>query len=85
MGQGNSGDTFKVGAVALACIGLVAVMTIQVFHNGFDLAVMGPVILFLGYLVSEAWTPLPELSPAIFWSIAIIFTTVVEVVFLFVQ
>ncbi len=56
-------------------------LTAQVLHVGAELAVMGPILLFLGYVVSEGWTPLPEWNPILCWSVAIILTTLVELVF----
>lgn len=81
MDKTTFGSTFKVGAVTLVCITVIAVVTAKVIHNEIDLAVMGPVLLFLGYMVSDAWAPLPEWNPTWFWSLAIVLTTIVEIVF----
>lgn len=83
MDKTTFGDTFKVGAVTLVCIAVVALVTARMIHNQIDLAVMGPVLLFLGYMVSDAWAPLPEWNPTWFWSLAIVFGTIVEIVFVF--
>lgn len=81
MGKSNSRETFKVGGVTLVCICGVGLMTARVFHDQIDLAVMGPVLLFLGYLVSEAWAPVAKWSPTVFWCATIVLTSIVEIVF----
>jgi hypothetical protein len=77
-------DTIKVGLVSAACVLVIAIVTTQVVHVGAELAVMGPILLFLGYLVSNGWTPLPEWNPVLYWSAAIFFTALVEIVFAYV-
>ncbi len=74
-------DTLQVSLVTMACLGAIIVITTQVLHVGADLAIMGPVILFLGYLVSRGWTPVPEWSPSWYWGVSIILTTVIEIIF----
>ncbi len=76
--------TFKLGLVTAGCIALIVLITTQVIHVRAELAVMGPILLFLGYLVSRGWMPLPEWNPILYWSAAIILTTVVEIVFAYV-
>jgi hypothetical protein len=77
-------DTFKVGLVAAVCILVIVFVTTQVLHVGAELAVMGPIILFLGYLVSSGWTPVDEWNPVLYWSAAIILTALVELAFAYV-
>ena len=74
-------DTFQVSLVTVACLAVIVVSTTRILHVEADLAVTGPVILFLGYLVSRGWTPVPEWNPGLYWSVAIILTTVLELSF----
>ncbi len=76
-------DTFKVGLVTAACTLVIILVASQVLHVGAELAVMGPILLFLGHLVSRGWTPRPEWNPVVYWSVAIIFTALVEILFVY--
>ena len=81
IGNEFHGDALRVGLVSGACIALIAVVTTQVLHVQAELAAMGPIILFLGYLVSSAWSPVPEWSPTLFWCASIILAALVELAF----
>jgi hypothetical protein len=76
-------NSFKVALVTAASLVAIILVTTQFLHIGIEFPVMGPVILFLAYLVSSGWTPLSEWDPALYWSLAIIITTLVEIVFAF--
>lgn len=77
-------DSFKVALVTIACMVVIIFVATQVIHVRVELAVMGPILIFLGYLVSDSWTPIPEWNPALFWSLAIVFTALVEIAFAYV-
>ncbi len=73
-------ESWKVGLVTVGSMVLIAVITTQVLHTQPLLPSLGPPMLFLAYRVSNGWTPLPEVSAGLFWSISILCTTVVELV-----
>ncbi len=74
-------ESGKVGLVAAGCMVVIILITTQVLHLQPLLPSLGPLMLFLGYRVSNGWTPVPEVNAGLFWSAAILFTTVVELVF----
>ncbi len=76
--------TLKLGLVTSACLLLIEVVTTQVFHMRADAAYFGPLFLFLFYVVSNGWTPVPEFAPSVFWGAAIVFTTLIEIAFAYV-
>ncbi len=74
-------ESGQVGLVTVGCMIAIVLFTTQILHVPPLLPSLGPLILFLGYLVSNGWTPMPEVNAGMFWSIAIVCTTVVELVF----
>ncbi len=68
-----------VGFVTLAAV-LVALLATAPARSSQPLAMaLGMLILFLGYFVSDGWTPVDEWNPAVFWSASIACTAVVEI------
>lgn len=78
-------DNFRVGLVTVVCIAFILVVTANVLRVPAEIAIFGPTLLFLGYLVSFGWTPVPDWSPVGFWSLAILLTTFVEIVFAYLK
>ncbi len=74
-------EYIKVSLVTLVCVLVILFVTTQVLHVDFATPALGLAVLYLGYHVSQGWTPLPAASPALFWSLAIILTTLIEILF----
>ncbi len=74
-------ESGQVGLVTVGCMIAIVLITTQILHVPPLLPSLGPLMLFLGYRVSNCWTPVPEVNAGLFWSVAILFTTVAELVF----
>ncbi len=71
----------KVALVTAVCALVVFLACTQILHIDVATPILGLVVLYLAYLVSSGWTPLPEWKPAHFWSVAIVLTAFVELGF----
>ncbi len=73
-------ENLQVSIVSLICV-MVIVLTTQILKLDTATPALGLIVLYLGYHVSACWTPVPEWKPALFWSLSIILTMFIEILF----
>ncbi len=73
-------DNLQVSLVALVCGLILFIFSTQFLHLAIAAPVLGILVLYIAYRLSSGWTPVPEMSPTLFWSVSLVLTTFVEII-----